>query len=270
VATIRHEFMAPVATIPRQVPVRQGFYRHLLLVCVLAILALQLPGSLARLSWLVLLYLTLLLGLRLGSGAVALLPNLNHRARLSSRLYRVLAVISACGQLIWLANPGSLTPLLLPLLILFILWLGWSLLRLIRMLSLERRVNGAMVAGATAGYLLIGIGGGLLLTLLELLLPGGFRDTLSGQAVSLPPLLELGVRDGRWDLAFGRITYFAFVCLTTVGFGDITPITPLTRLASLALSVLGPLYIAVVLGVLISRFSGGAEPPPWAPQEPGS
>lgn len=260
--------MAPVATPPGQGPGRQGFYRHLLLVCVLAILALQLPGSLARLSWLVLLDLTLLLALRLGSGSAALHPSQRHRARFPSHLYRVLALVSACGQLIWLVNPGRLAPLLLPLLALFILWLGWSLLRLIRLLSLERRVTGAMVAGATAGYLLIGIGGGLLLTLLELLLPGGFRDTLSGQAISLPPLLELGVRDGRWDLAFGRITYFAFVCLTTVGFGDITPITPPTRLASLALSVLGPLYIAVVLGVLISRFSGGQEQDPDPPGDP--
>ena len=239
------------------------------MVCVLAILALQLPGSLARLSWLVLFHLTLLLGLRLGGSGAALLPHQRRQSHLSSRLYRALALVSACGQLVWLADPGILSPLLLPLLGLFILWLGWSLLRLIRLLALERRVGGAMVAGATAGYLLIGIGGGLLLTLLDLVLPGGFRDTLSGQAISLPPLQELGLRDGRWDLAFGRITYFAFVCLTTVGFGDITPITPPTRLASLALSVLGPLYIAVVLGVLISRFSGAQEPEDLSPRDPG-
>ena len=105
---------------PRQGLGRQGFYRHLLLVCVLAILALQLPGSLARLSWLVLLDLTILLGLRLGRGSAALLPNPRHRARFSSHLYRVLALVSACGPLIWLVNPGRLTPLLLPLLALFI------------------------------------------------------------------------------------------------------------------------------------------------------
>jgi hypothetical protein len=71
------------------------------------------------------------------------------------------------------------------------------------------------------------------------------------------------------DIDYVHFIYFSLASLTTVGFGDITPITPPTRLASLALSVLGPLYIAVVLGVLISRFSGGAEPPPWAPQDPG-
>ena len=67
------------------------------------------------------------------------------------------------------------------------------------------------------------------------------------------------------DEDYAHFIYFSRAALTTVGFGDITPVTPLTRLASLALSVLGPLYIAVVLGVLISRFSGGQEPPPWAP-----
>ena len=53
----------------------------------------------------------------------------------------------------------------------------------------------------------------------------------------------------------GRIGYFAFVCLTTVGFGDITPLTPPARMLSVGLAVVGPLYLAVVMGVLIGRFS---------------
>lgn len=57
-----------------------------------------------------------------------------------------------------------------------------------------------------------------------------------------------------------RITYFAFVSLTTVGYGDITPIKPVAQLASVALSVLGPFYLAVVLGVVVSRYIGQGFP----------
>jgi hypothetical protein len=57
-----------------------------------------------------------------------------------------------------------------------------------------------------------------------------------------------------WDVNVNRIVYFAFVSLTTVGYGDIAPIQPVARLASVALSVLGPFYIAVVVGIVVSRY----------------
>ena len=53
--------------------------------------------------------------------------------------------------------------------------------------------------------------------------------------------------------AFAEINYFAFVCLTTVGFGDINPALPLARMLSVVTSIAGPLYLAVVMGVLIGR-----------------
>jgi hypothetical protein len=47
--------------------------------------------------------------------------------------------------------------------------------------------------------------------------------------------------------------------LTTVGYGDIIPVRPLAQMGSLLLSVAGPLYIAVVMGVLISRLTTSGE-----------
>ena len=55
--------------------------------------------------------------------------------------------------------------------------------------------------------------------------------------------------------SFAEINYYAFVCLTTVGYGDINPVLPLARMLSIATSIIGPLYLAVVMGVLIGRFS---------------
>ena len=55
------------------------------------------------------------------------------------------------------------------------------------------------------------------------------------------------------------INYFAFVCLTTVGFGDINPALPLARMLSVVTSIAGPLYLAVVMGVLIGRFAGSVQ-----------
>lgn len=58
-----------------------------------------------------------------------------------------------------------------------------------------------------------------------------------------------------WSLDFTRIHYFAFVSLTTVGYGDIIPGTPPAQMASVALSICGPLYLAIVMGLLISRYT---------------
>ncbi|HJN32523.1 MAG TPA: potassium channel family protein, partial [Prochlorococcus sp.] len=55
---------------------------------------------------------------------------------------------------------------------------------------------------------------------------------------------------------FAEINYFAFVCLTTVGFGGILPILPAARMVSVATSIVGPLYLTLMMGALISRFSG--------------
>ena len=58
---------------------------------------------------------------------------------------------------------------------------------------------------------------------------------------------------------FSAINYYAFVCLTTVGFGDISPMLPLSRMVSVATSVAGPLYLAAVMGVLIGRFASSLD-----------
>jgi hypothetical protein len=58
-----------------------------------------------------------------------------------------------------------------------------------------------------------------------------------------------------WDLDFSRLNYFAFVSITTVGYGDIVPVRRMAQMACVTLSVVGPLYIAIVMGLLISRYT---------------
>jgi hypothetical protein len=100
------------------------------------------------------------------------------------------------------------------------------------------------------------------LTVIDSVLPGSFRDTATGALVQLPPLGSALEATSAWDVNVHRIMYFAFVSLTTVGYGDIAPIQPVARLASVALSVLGPFYIAVVLGIVVSRWLAAALPSP--------
>jgi hypothetical protein len=254
----------------RRLRVHPEFHRHLLLVCLAVILSWVLPGPWVQLSSVGFLYLTALLGLRLGPFSRRRQQRAPLHLFCPDTHYLLLAIGTALAQLLWLFSPASLRLTGMPLLGLFTLFIAWSTLRLLRVLADERRIDIRSLCGATAGYLLLGISGGLMLTVLDSVLPGGFQDNLSRLPLTMPPpsLASLGSDRIAWDLDYGRLNYFAFVSLTTLGYGDITPVVPATRLACLLLSVIGPLYIAVVLGVLISRLSSaGAGPAPEPPEQ---
>ena len=230
---------------------RHRFYRQLLLLCLGVIGSFALPGSLARLTWIGYLGLTALLFRLPGAG----------------RWHRILALASLLAELLWLCAPQTLRLAGLPLLVLFTLFIGRSLRLRLQALASETEVDGQVLAGASAGYLLLGIAGGLVLTLLDSLLPGSFRDSITGLSLSMPAIGSLAQAGHLWDQGFQRLNYFAFVTLTTVGYGDVIPTAPVVQVVCIALSVVGPLYLALVLGLLISRLSGaaGGKSPPPAP-----
>ncbi|MFN9548434.1 MAG: potassium channel family protein [Cyanobacteriota bacterium] len=230
------------------------FLPRLLWLCLLVLACMALPTSLARLTWLG--YPLLCVHLLLGLG-----QRPPWRAPRGKWIYQTMGLACVVAQILWVFSPRSLLSTGLPLLILFLAFIAWSLRRLLRRLARESPWEGDLVAGGLAGYLLLGISGGLLLTLIDSLVPGCFRDTASGALVELPPVGSALAATSAWDVNVQRITYFAFVSLTTVGYGDIAPIQPVAQLASVALSILGPFYIAVVLGVVVSRLVAEARAP---------
>jgi hypothetical protein len=46
-----------------------------------------------------------------------------------------------------------------------------------------------------------------------------------------------------------------------VGYGDVIPTTPVVQVVCIALSVMGPLYLTLVLGLLLSRLNAGLVSP---------
>jgi hypothetical protein len=55
--------------------------------------------------------------------------------------------------------------------------------------------------------------------------------------------------------------YFSFVTLTTVGYGDITPVAHAARSLAILEALVGQLYPAIVLARLVSLQVAGGEPP---------
>jgi len=50
--------------------------------------------------------------------------------------------------------------------------------------------------------------------------------------------------------------YFSFVTLTTVGYGDVTPVHPVARSLAVAEALTGQLYPAILIGRLVTLATG--------------
>ena len=55
-----------------------------------------------------------------------------------------------------------------------------------------------------------------------------------------------------WGQNFSNAAYFSFVTLTTLGYGDISPLTPLAQVVVYLEAITGVFYMAIVVSSLVS------------------
>ncbi|MFM7264221.1 MAG: potassium channel family protein [Cyanobium sp.] len=222
---------------------RHRGYLQLLAVCLIQISLFTLPNPWNRFAAIGYLVLGLLMVQVLGHPEADPANN-----GVSRRLFRWVGLAALAVSVVWFLTPLELRRTGLPVIALWGLFSLWSSIRLVRCLALERIVNGPVLRGALAGYLILGLAGGLLCAALETFFPGSFEGvTLTPAAI--PQALPV------WHLNFMRLHYYAFITLTTTGYGDVTAETPQAQMLSVAIAVCGTFYLASVLGLLISRYS---------------
>ena len=115
--------------------------------------------------------------------------------------------------------------------------------RLVQRLARAPRVNARVMAGACAGYLLLGITGGVIATATDVFVPGSFR---------LDAVVD-------HELLLDRLTYFSFVTIASLGPGDIVAGNAVGARFVLLLSVSSTLYVAMLVGLLLGRFIASQE-----------
>ena len=112
----------------------------------------------------------------------------------------------------------------------------------VRLLFRNQEVNLYRVIGAINVYLLVAITGAFGFEIIHLTIGSSIENlnkTLTSKAIT-------GVEED-----FAGHLYFSLVSLTTVGFGDYTPVNMLSKMLAVFLSTIGILYPAVVIARLV-------------------
>ncbi len=205
---------------------QQGYWTFLLLMFVS-----QMLGSTLDFPWLRL-CASLFLSLFLVSGVRSLSP------RRSVRAIGYLLVMTAI-VLRWLGHVLP-TPTIIGwgLASALLVMVALTLVSIDKVFRDDSPVTAARVMGAVAVYLLFGMAWSFLYGLLDLLLHDAFN---------LSAALDIGDPD-----RLESFTYFSFVTLTTLGYGDITPVHQVARLFVIIQALFGQLYPATLLARLVS------------------
>ena len=128
-----------------------------------------------------------------------------------------------------------------------IIFLAFVAAMILRAIFTQGSISLDSIFGAICVYLLVGMAWGSLYSMTEVLNPGSFQatgklaDTLNSAETRQPVLI-----------------YYSFVTMTTVGYGDITPVSPPARTLSWLEAMMGQFYIAVLVAFLVGiRVSQG-------------
>ena len=122
----------------------------------------------------------------------------------------------------------------LHLLILFSFYM-WAIWLAGKQVLFTGAVDVNRIVGAICIYLLMGLIWALMYLFIAQAIPGAFN----------------GVEQLVWYDNFADVAYYSYVTLTTLGYGDISPVAPIARFLVYMEAVIGVFYMAILVASLI-------------------
>ena len=111
---------------------------------------------------------------------------------------------------------------------------GLAIFHILIFIYNQHQVSSDLIMGAVLVYLLMGVVWTFIISIVETLHPGSYAMT---------------------QIESGRLTehflYYSFVTMTTLGYGDITPVTRLARSLCILQAVIGQVYLVVAVAWLV-------------------
>ncbi len=204
--------------------------RVIYVLLVMVLLQLTYPLSLLS-NWQNALYFSLYVAL-LASGVY--LSSVNRGRMIATT---VVAVLNVAIGIPWVMSGGNVVWMALASYSLLILFQTIIIVVLVEYIFVTERVNRDVIFSASTIYLILGNAFTAIYMLIYTLDSEAFVST----TLDTP-------------LPWQRMVYFSYSTLTTLGYGDITPVSPWAQSISSLEAILGLLYIAIILGRMASRY----------------
>ena len=118
------------------------------------------------------------------------------------------------------------------LLLCFFIWMTWVVARQVLFTG---GITSNDIVGAICIYIMLGLIWAILYMFLAEAVPGAFN----------------GLSQAPWIDNFDAAIYFSFVTITTLGYGDISPVLPLARFLVYMEAIVGVFYMAILVASLI-------------------
>jgi voltage-gated potassium channel Kch len=118
------------------------------------------------------------------------------------------------------------------MLLCFFTWMTWLVARQVLFTG---AIDTNKIVGAICIYMLLGLIWAMLYLFIAEVVPASFN----------------GVSHAPWLDNFATAVYFSFVTITTLGYGDISPVTPLARFLVFMEAIVGVFYMAILVASLI-------------------
>ncbi len=133
----------------------------------------------------------------------------------------------------WAKQLFGISWMQIPETILGITFFGFIIAIILKFIFSEDEIKRDLIAGAAAVYLLLAIAWAYAYRAIEVIQPGSFA-VADAQTVSYAVAL-----------------YYSFVTITTLGYGDIFPVTTAAKSCAILEAIVGQLYLVITIALLV-------------------
>ena len=173
--------------------------------------------------------ITTFIRLRLFEIFITLIVFISAYATSEKRKPRVIVQILVAVIAIWITEVANLAGLHFITTLLIAVFFLIRVFKFIVHLSRKEDVNAIVIVEAINGYLLIGVGFGILVNMLSSDFPGAFSFNTSSSLSHIYDSL-----------------YYTFVSMTTLGYGDLLPVSPAAKSLALLVTLCGQFYLVIM------------------------
>ena len=114
---------------------------------------------------------------------------------------------------------------------------------MIRHIARSKNVTLTILINSINCYLFIGVLGAVLLANEKILRKIGFH--LDAEGINFA---------GSGAQGFHDYLYFSFVTMTTLGYGDVTPVSSFAKSTTIIIAIVGQLYLTILVAMLVGKF----------------